>query len=153
MHKHGKSPRAAHYAYSLPGEGGGALGLFARKPKRFWDEKAHRANLARQAGDVPQILEQLAKLGVAPDRDLKLEYYFYTNTAQKADGLGGALRQKGYSVDVHPSRAGRRQHVVTGWSTPITMSTDIVSEWSRQMCELGFAHDAEFDGWGTSLEQ
>ena len=135
------------------GRGGGATGLFTRKPKRFWDEKAHRANLARQAGDVPQILEQLVKLGVTPDRELKLEYFFYTNTAQKADGLGDALRQKGYTVDVHPSHAGRRQHVVTGWSTPIRMSNDLVRDWSRQMCEIGFAHDAEFDGWVASLEQ
>jgi hypothetical protein len=33
------------------------------------------------------------------------------------------------------------------------MSNAVVSAWTREMCEIGFAHDCEFDGWGTTPDQ
>lgn len=30
------------------------------------------------------------------------------------------------------------------------MDTRLVVEWTKEMCRLGYSHDAEFDGWGTN---
>jgi hypothetical protein len=129
------------------------VGLFTRRPKRYWSQEAHRANLARQVGGVPQVLRQLTELGATADRPLRLEYFFYTDAEQKAAALGAALRQKEYAVEAGRSPAGRNQYCVTGWTTPVVMDVDAVCAWSAEMCELGFTHDAEFDGWGTNPNQ
>jgi len=67
---------------------------------------------------------------VTDDDRLKLEYFFNTDPPEKASALAG-----------------------DGWTAAMTMSTDVVQSWARQMCDLGFKHDCEFDGWGTTPEQ
>ena len=127
--------------------------LFNRGSKRFWTEEAFSHDTARQVLMSPATLEQLGKLGVTSSDQLKLEFFFYTNAPNKASGLAGDLTQLGYQVEHGESAADKRQHVVTGWTTPITMSGDVVKVWTKQMCELGFKHDCQFDGWGTTPKQ
>ena len=47
----------------------------------------------------------------------------------------------------------QRIRSITGWTTPLEMSANLVLDWVDQMCNLGFEHDCEFDGWGTNPEQ
>ena len=127
--------------------------LLSQTPRRFLSEAAHREKLTRQLQMTPVTVEQLRNHGVGAERLLRLEYFFYTNAPSKADSLAQALRGQGYSPECCPSASDRRRTLVTGWSPPLLMSTDVVSAWTKEMCELGFTHDCEFDGWGTNPEQ
>jgi hypothetical protein len=120
---------------------------------RFVSEKAFQKNLARQVAMAPQALEQLRKHGVTEQITLKLEYFFYTDTAEKAVVLAGVLTRKGYTVMHGPSLGRDKTFIITGWTTPMTMDESTVIEWIRGMCWTGFNHDCEFDGWGTTPKQ
>ena len=126
--------------------------LFSR-PARFVESAAYQANLENQLKMTPMTLSQLADLGVTSDRNLKLEFFFYTNAETKARALQKYLLSLGYEATTDVSASDRKQRVITGWTSPMRMSVDVVTAWTRQMCEKGLEHDCEFDGWGTTPAQ
>lgn len=119
----------------------------------FVSESAFKSNRTRQAEMTPQTMGQLREIEVTEDKELKLEFFFYTNTLQKAQGLDKELKSLRYSVTHEKSAGEKNLFVVTGWSTKMKMSELVVSNWTDQMCDLGFNHDCEFDGWGTTPDQ
>lgn len=127
-----------------------SFNLFSRGPKRYISEDAFQKKRASQVAMTPETMTQLRKYGVTDESALKLEYFFYTNAATKAAQLADALEKKGYSVEHGPSAHDKRVQVVTGWTKEMPMTDAVVVAWTREMCELGFAHDCEFDGWGTN---
>ncbi len=130
----------------------GLSDLFSRQPKRFVSQKAFEENLAKQMAMTPQTLQQLRTYNVTEEKRRKLEYFFYTDTVEKADALAAALKNKNYEVEHRPSASDAKVHVVTGWTAEITMSDNAVLNWTKEMCALGFTHDCDFDGWGTNAE-
>ncbi|MFC3562039.1 ribonuclease E inhibitor RraB [Pedobacter jamesrossensis] len=38
-------------------------------------------------------------------------------------------------------------------ATKMKMTDEVVKQWTKQMCELGYKFDCEFDGWGTEPDQ
>jgi regulator of RNase E activity RraB len=120
---------------------------------RYHSQAEYESNLEAQAALTPQTMEQLHGIGVASDAELRLEFFFYTDTEEKAAKLAGALKDKGYDARSELAAAADGSFVVTGWTTKITMDTPVVVEWTKEMCGLGYSHDAEFDGWGTTPEQ
>ena len=59
----------------------------------------------------------------------------------------------GYANQYGESVHDKKIQIVTGWSTPLSMATAAVVEWTENMCNVGYKHDCEFDGWGTNPEQ
>jgi len=129
------------------------MGLFSRKPGRFVSEEAARANSARQSQMTPMTIAELRKIGVTEDRQLKLEYFFYTNTSEKAAALAAELEALGYDGERHVSASDKRQYLITGWTQAMPMDVVTVASWVRRMCEIGYKYDCEFDGWGTTPAQ
>lgn len=129
------------------------FGIFGNKPKVFISEEQHLNNLQSQLAMTPQTLEQLADHGVDENKELKLEYFFYTNTEEKAKNLGRALVETGYSCEYGQSAGDDSIFVITGWTNPIEMEYDKVIEWTGAMCVADHRHDCEFDGWGTNPDQ
>lgn len=120
---------------------------------QFHSQKQFKKNLAIQVSLTPATLQQLYDLGVTPQTRLRLEYFYYTDTEQKAASLYEALQALGYSGEYGRSASDSSIFIVTGWSTPVLMTEATAVEWTEQMCRLGFEHDAEFDGWGTNPQQ
>jgi len=120
---------------------------------QFVAESAFLSNLDRQTAMTPENVQQLRQYGVTSESELKLEYFFYTNTEAKARALSAELEAKEYSVEFGSSAADSAQFVITGWTTPITMDTESVVAWSAEMTRLGYEYDCEFDGWGTNPNQ
>jgi len=58
-----------------------------------------------------------------------------------------------YEVEYDISAADKKLFVITGWTSKIKMSEEIVKQWVENMCNLGFKFDCEFDGWGTTPDQ
>ena len=134
------------------------MGLFNFfKPKsnsgQFVTKTAFISSRDRQMLMTPQVLEQLRKLNVSADKELKLEYFFYTNTAEKAGQLATEIGKMNYSVEHGVSAGDKKLFIVTGWTTKMKMADEAVVQWTKQMCELGYKFDCEFDGWGTDPEQ
>lgn len=130
------------------------MGLFWKSRKmRFISEDAFEKNLASQTEMAPQTVAELHRVGVRPGAMLRLEYFFYTETKANGQALSDVLLAKGYSSELHPSADGSGLFCVTGWTTPVAVLDDPIVKWTAEMCRLGFAHDAEFDGWGTSPGQ
>ena len=123
------------------------------KPKKFISEQQHIDNLSSQLSMSPQTVEQLRSYDVTEDKLLKLEYFFYTNTPEKAEGLSKELSSMDYSTEFGEAAHDKKIQIVTGWTSPILMVTDKVVEWTEEMCNIGYKHDCEFDGWGTNPEQ
>jgi regulator of RNase E activity RraB len=121
--------------------------------RQFVTEAAFNQNIDNQVGMSPQVLDQLRESGISPDHELKLEYFFYTNTTDKAQQLATAIEKLNYSVGYHRSAGDRKLFVITGWTTKMKMADEVVGLWTKQMCELGYQFDCEFDGWGTNPEQ
>lgn len=119
-------------------------------PNHYVAEQAYKDNLAKQLSMTPQTVAQLRKHGVAQNSTLRLEFFFYTDTEPKAESLAEALKAMGCQAEVGPSAGDDKLFLVNGWTTPLKMDDPTVLDWTRQMCNLGYEHDCEFDGWGTN---
>lgn len=130
--------------------------LFGCKPGGdgpFRSESAYAENRSQQLAMSPQTVAQLRTYGVTDQSELKLEYFFYTNTKEKAAALAQKLADMGYTGSYDHSASDRKQFVVTGWTSPLRMDEQTVLDWTGRMCDAGHENDCEFDGWGTNPKQ
>jgi len=121
--------------------------------KQFVSAPAFENQVAKQMQMAPLTMKELRKINVNEDKELKLEFFFYTNTAQKANVFAQELEKLNYEVRSGQSAGDKKLFIVTGWTTKMKMEDVIVSNWAKTMCELGFSFDCEFDGWGTTPDQ
>jgi hypothetical protein len=126
---------------------------FAQAAERFVTEVAFLQNRGKQTSLVPQTLAQLRQHGVTEETELPLEFYFYTDAEPKAAKLTAALKEKGYAAEHKPAPHNRHLRVIAGSASPMKMQDRVVIAWAREMCELGYASDCEFDGWAAKLKQ
>jgi hypothetical protein len=120
---------------------------------RFQTDEAYGQNRAKQLLMAPQTVAQLRTYDVTAQTQLKLEYFFYTNTKEKAAALAQKLAGMGYSGNYDHSASDKKQFVITGWTSRMKMDDQTVLEWTGRMCDVGHQHDCEFDGWGTNPKQ
>ena len=111
----------------------------------YQTEAQFEINLARQVSMTRQGLAQLREHGVDEDRELRLEFFFYTNDPARTEALNSKLVGLGYDSQSGESEGDPALFVTTGWTTPIRMDEASVINWIEFMCRLGFANDAEFD--------
>ena len=127
---------------------------FLKSDRRFVSEAKYDEDLAKQENNNRMVLDQLYKMNVSEDRDLSLEFFFYTNDEKKAVNLAGKLENAGYKITyVQRAESDKRLWVVNGWSLKMKMNLPTVTGWSKLMCNMGYETDCDFDGWGTTPEQ
>jgi regulator of RNase E activity RraB len=119
---------------------------------QFLTKTAFISNRDKQMQMTPQTIEQLRKLNITVDKELKLEYFFYTNTADKAEKFATEIEKLNYSVEHGLFITKKNLFTVTGWTTKMKMTDEVVKQWTNQMCELGYKFDCKFDGWGTHAD-
>ena len=81
-----------------------------------------------------------------------VEFFFYTDTQDKANNLAIELSAMGYDVYGVSKDADADKYSITGCTMPIKMDEESLTDWSKQMCKLGYDNDCQFDGWGTLIE-
>jgi regulator of RNase E activity RraB len=101
---------------------------------------------------TPETLADLYGYGIDENTSLELEFFFYTDTLEKAEALEKALKELGYSAESSEHEYDEEK-LITGRTTPLQMRADILTDWTVRMCELGFRHDCEFDGWGAATAE
>jgi hypothetical protein len=108
----------------------------------YQTEAQFETNVARQ---VTMARKGLAQLREHEGRELRLEFYFYTNNSANAEALNSKLVELGYESQSGESSDNPALFVTTGWTTPIRVDEDTVINWIETMCRLGYANDALFD--------
>ncbi len=108
----------------------------------YQTEAQFEANLARQ---VAMTRQGLAQLQEHEGRELRLEFFFYTNDPANAEALNSKLLKLGYESRSGESASEAGLFVTSGWTTPIRMDEPTVIDWIETMCRLGYANNAEFD--------
>jgi len=121
--------------------------------KKFVDENRYRTNQVNQVKMAPETLKQLRDLGVTETNELKLEYFFYTNTLEKSKIFADEIQKLNYSAKYGKSAGDKKLFIITGWTIKMPMSDFVVKEWVKKMCEIGYKYDCDFDGWGTEPDQ
>ncbi len=122
-------------------------------PGQYISALQHEENLSCQLATSPELVDQFRGYGISEDKTCKLEYFFYTNTSEKAAALSSELSEMGYHADVESSGPDTKIRIVAGATVPVLMATEKVLEWTELMCTVGYKHDCEFDGWGLNPEQ
>ncbi len=108
----------------------------------YQTEAQFETNLARQ---VSMTRQGLAQLREHEGRELRLEFFFYTNNPANAEALNSKLLKLGYDSRSGESASEPSLFVTSGWTTPIRMDEPTVINWIETMCRLGYANNAEFD--------
>ncbi len=130
------------------------MGLFnflkGQEAKRFISKIEYLDNISTQEGMNGKVLDQLSQYEVTDDTELKIEYFFYTNTKEKAENLTVELKAKNYETrEVHQMET---LWSITGWTKKMKMDLKTITDWTNEMCVLGYINDCDFDGWGTTPE-
>ncbi len=108
----------------------------------YQTEAQFEANLARQVSMTRQGLAQLREYA---GRELRLEFFFYTNSSSNAEALNSKLLKLGYDSRSDESVSEPGLFVSSGWTTPMRIDEATVISWIETMCRLGYANNAEFD--------
>ncbi len=131
----------------------GLFELFKYGETRYISELEVYSNLKEQQSMAPRTLAKLREYGVHENKELRLEYFFYTNNIEKAKALADELSLLQYSSEYEKSAGDNDLYLVTGWTTELKMAEDTILNWTTKMCQLGLKYDCEFDGWGACPEQ
>jgi hypothetical protein len=100
--------------------------------------------LAAQTRRDDQLLDVLTGMKARINEPHEVDHAFVCKTKEAADAIATELRARGMSVP-EPNLTGRDYWVHAKQSTvpaEIKMQT-------RQLVQLAFQNDAEYDGWGT----
>ncbi|MBE8724401.1 ribonuclease E inhibitor RraB [Flavobacterium hungaricum] len=124
------------------------LRFFKKKQKQqFVSETDFTANQGIQFRTAIEALVTLRDAGVEEEDALKIEYFFYTNTLEKAQKLEQEIQKMNYTVNHTAASHDKRLFVISGSTTAIKMMHETLSKWVGEMCELGYEHDCSFENW------
>lgn len=118
---------------------------------RYFGVRAFNSSQLNQWLLAPKALHYLRSVSTTTAPELEFDFFFYTDTAEKAEQLAAALRQLHYTVHTGPVPGKSNLFSITGCTPPLRSDDEIVAQWTTRMCELGYEFDCEFDGWGTGI--
>lgn len=121
--------------------------------KRFISLARHKEDRRWQSEIITFITNKYLKTFGQTAELWKFEYFFYTDTTEKAAALLKELESYGYSGSFQNASGNNGMFLINGWTNEIPLSDEGVIKWAEMMCDTGFRFDCEFDGWGTTPQQ
>lgn len=118
-----------------------------KKKKQFVSENDFTANQDKQFRLSIESLVSLRDAAVEEEDELKIDYFFYTNTLEKAQKLEKEIQKLGYIVNHGIASHDKNLFVISGRTTEIKMMHETLSKWAGDMCDLGYKYDCSFDNW------
>lgn len=125
--------------------------LKPKKKKRFVSENDFITNVDKQFRLSIESLVGLRDAGVEEEDELKIDYFFYTDTLEKSEKLQGEIQKLGYIVNHGTASHDKSLFVISGRTTEMKMMHETLKEWIRGMCDLGYKYDCSFDSWRIAL--
>ena len=126
--------------------------IFRTNKYQYVSEQEFREKLDMQRFLNAQVLQVFKKKGGVSEKQAPVEFFFYTDEEDKASNLAIELNKLGYEVYSIDRLALDGKWSVTGRTQLMKMTTRTITKWSKQMVELGYQNDCDFDGWGTLAE-
>ncbi|MEP6931919.1 MAG: ribonuclease E inhibitor RraB [Flavobacterium sp.] len=121
--------------------------LKPKKQKRLVSENDLTANLGKHFRLATESLVSLRDASVEEEDELKIDYFFYSNSLEKAQKLEKEIQKMDYIVNYGPAPQDKNLFVISGRTTEIKMMHESLSKWVAAMCELGYKYDCNFDNW------
>lgn len=112
-------------------------------------EQMYEERKSAQVESLSLYMELREMHGAGTDTT-QLDFFFYANDRQNADALAEDLRKLNYKVQVGDGTGRNLPFSITGQTPPVSDDEATMVLWVNQMNELGFIHNAEFDGWGSA---
>ena len=99
---------------------------------------------------LPNFLRLLNRVDKSMDEERQVEFFFYSQTMEDAEGLKKDLEKTGYEVyGIDKSENGK--YSIIGVTSVMSLDKKCFENWIDKMNEFGFINDCEFDGWGMLI--
>lgn len=121
--------------------------LKSRQKKQFVSEIDFIANCGKQFHTAIETLVRLRDSAVEEEDELKIDYFFYTNTLEKSQVLAREIQKLDYTIHNGVTLHDKNIFVISGRTTKMKMMHEILRKWTAEMCELGYKHDCNFESW------
>lgn len=121
--------------------------LKPKKHKRLVSENDFNASQAKHLRYATESLVSLRDAAVEEDHEFKIDYFFYSDTLEKAQRLEDEIKKIGYIVNFGPAQQDKNLFVISGRTKKIKMMHESLSKWVSEMCELGYKNDCNFENW------
>jgi hypothetical protein len=119
---------------------------------RTSDDDHYREMLAKQLAMNEATFAQLKSRGLTPETEVSLEFFYIAASEDDARALADLLQaETDYEVAAHLLEDPTPTWVVSGKTTPTTITLQVLDEWVEWMVNAGHQNNCEFDGWGTEI--
>lgn len=116
----------------------------------YLKRRKYYENASVQAKGVSRILQILSTFSAKEGDELAIEFFFDTDTLEKAQNLADQLNQLGYELYGIYESNGKQS--ISGCTHSLKITNDAMIQWSDLMNDLGFENDCKFDGWGSLIK-
>jgi len=114
--------------------------------KNFIDENEYENIREEQIQISQQKIEEYLKFNIDVNKTFKVEYFFITNTKNKAEKFYIEIKKLNYTAQYFFSPV-EKIFLIAGLSPIMNVSDDVIIDWTKEMCEFGYNYDSKFDGW------
>ncbi|MBB4801614.1 hypothetical protein HNP37_001675 [Flavobacterium nitrogenifigens] len=121
--------------------------LKPKKDKRLVSENDFNANLVKHYRLATESLVSLRDAEVEEEDELKIDYFFHSDSFLKAEALEMEIQNIGYTVNYAIASHDKNAFVISGRTTEVRMMHESLSKWVAEMCEVGYKHDCSFESW------
>lgn len=116
---------------------------------KFFSKKEMLDAIAVQPKLHHSLLKLFKQYG-GREKESSVEFFFYTDTEDKAANLVIELSKLSYGI--YPPEENMKDWSIIGATTALYMYEQELTTWCEKMNKLGFETDCRFDGWGTLIE-
>ena len=97
------------------------------------------------------VLNRIYGDGITPSDKLNIEFFFLTNTKDKAEVFKNILQKSYPKYKEIKTGIYKDSFEVSGVTAPIQMSLLSINEWNMVMWNLGYKYDCKLDGWQVGI--
>ncbi|WET01781.1 ribonuclease E inhibitor RraB [Flavobacterium sp. YJ01] len=126
--------------------------LKPKKQKRLVSDNDFNANLVKHYRLATESLVSLRDAGIEEEDELRIDFFFYADTRQKAEALEMGIQEKDFSANFETALHDKNLFIISGKTGKIKMMHETLSKWVTEMSELGYGNDCIFDSWSIDSE-
>lgn len=119
------------------------------KKSQFVNEEDFEGNLVSQDYKLNRAFGVMEEFNLKAKEKLEIDFFFYTDTSEKAQKLSEELKKLNFEVSWHEFKMDRKIYSVVGSTDKMQNDEELLIYWSKFMCQLGYKFDCEFDGWSV----
>lgn len=115
---------------------------------QFVPPEKFEKSLKRQKHAAGKFMEMLKRFRLRSEKPREVEFFFYAPDLKQTHLLQEALKKLQYHVSDQSGSSPAESFSIIGHTPTMAISEKSLSQWTAQMCELGFIYDCKFDGYG-----